>query len=424
MNGQLELTEEETKWLSDEFWPTPSWLTDDDDKLNLDSYEDYSMYQLRVRYVELESDFRLTFSRNVDDPAFVKHARHFAHRIVELLKVSRQGLEAKNKRKSIHHLLNITNSLSLVDSYRIWLYKADKVEVKYQNMRTFFEQTHPERAKSIRPIATRDAKGMVRDGYLRDSYMEMVNAMQWAKIVNDITFGLQVERLQLLIRGGIFTILLVMLFSPLFMADLKDIMPPLVKSLKFPMYVNAWLMMAGFTVIGALGGFFSGLMQVKSNRVGLGEYNESKLKFQLKPVVGGLTATILCVFLSWQVLPGITIQSFGSYLLIAFLSGFSERYFLNLLKMDPQKGEEKAKKIKQEEPEKPKKTMADVEAPEKILRDEFGVSLKPTKPFESMPTMPSDPPAGVYQTSGSSGGSKGAYNPEDEENLDDKVPEK
>jgi len=43
--------------------------------------------------------------------------------------------------------------------------------------------------------------------------------------------------------------------------------------------------------------------------------------------------------MSWGLLDDIITQSEGSYILIAFVSGFSERYFINLLKLN---GEENA----------------------------------------------------------------------------------
>ena len=60
------------------------------------------------------------------------------------------------------------------------------------------------------------------------------------------------------------------------------------------------------------------------------------LKLQLRPLVGALVSLVLYTLLSWQVLPGIKIENVGSYFLIAFLSGFSERYFLQLVKTDPE----------------------------------------------------------------------------------------
>ena len=49
-----------------------------------------------------------------------------------------------------------------------------------------------------------------------------------------------------------------------------------------------------------------------------------------------ITALILLVMLSWNILSGILNSNPGSYVLAAFISGFSERYFLNLLKIEPE----------------------------------------------------------------------------------------
>ena len=277
----LELTDEEKKWLEDDFWSIPAWLNDKDYKLHLESYEDYFMYRLRVWYIDLESDFRLTLHRKHHDQGFLKFALHFAHRIVQLLQVCREGLEDKRKSKSINHLLNISNNLSLIDSYRIWLYDQAVVARKYKDMRKYIEVNHPKIAATHEVVDIYDAKGNIRAGELRDAYVDLIDAVKWSRIQREITFGLQVERLQLLIRGSLLTIFLVILLSPLFMGNLKGIIPPLISSLKLPSYINSWMIMAGVTLIGGLGGFFSGLMQVKSNKVGLEEYQESKLKFQL-----------------------------------------------------------------------------------------------------------------------------------------------
>ncbi len=71
------------------------------------------------------------------------------------------------------------------------------------------------------------------------------------------------------------------------------------------------------------------------------------LKLQLRPLIGALVALILYTFLSWQVLPGITIVNAGSYFVLAFLSGFSERYFLRVLKTESQESSEENKTPKQ-----------------------------------------------------------------------------
>jgi hypothetical protein len=56
------------------------------------------------------------------------------------------------------------------------------------------------------------------------------------------------------------------------------------------------------------------------------------IKLSLKPLVGALAAVTLYTLLSWNVIPGIQIISGGMYLALAVLAGFSERYFLRLLR--------------------------------------------------------------------------------------------
>ena len=88
-----------------------------------------------------------------------------------------------------------------------------------------------------------------------------------------------------------------------------------------------------FSIIGGIGGFVSGILQIKNSKVGLVEYKESMLLFQLKPIIGSLLGVFVFLVLSWEVLPGLIIENIGSIMLIVFLSGFSERYFLNLLQI-------------------------------------------------------------------------------------------
>ena len=65
------------------------------------------------------------------------------------------------------------------------------------------------------------------------------------------------------------------------------------------------------------------------------QYQTSVLKLQLGPIVGGIVSVALFVLLSWNIVPGVQIDSRGSLFLVAFLAGFSERYFLRLLELRP-----------------------------------------------------------------------------------------
>jgi hypothetical protein len=90
-----------------------------------------------------------------------------------------------------------------------------------------------------------------------------------------------------------------------------------------------------FAVVGGIGGFLSGLLQMRGSKTNLGDYEMSILLFQLRPIFGAFAALILAALLSWGVLSDvIKNNSLGPFILAAFVSGFSERYFINLLKLD------------------------------------------------------------------------------------------
>ena len=85
-----------------------------------------------------------------------------------------------------------------------------------------------------------------------------------------------------------------------------------------------------FAVVGGIGGFLSGLLQMRDSKTDLGEYEVSILLFQIRPIFGAFAALVSFMLLSWNVLSGVINPTTGSYALIAFVSGFSERYFIRL----------------------------------------------------------------------------------------------
>jgi hypothetical protein len=88
---------------------------------------------------------------------------------------------------------------------------------------------------------------------------------------------------------------------------------------------------AAVATLGAVGGIFSGLITTRDSRATLVEYRTSMLKLALKPLVGAVAAVTLYLLLSWQILTGVQVTNGGTFLLVGFLAGFSERYFLRLL---------------------------------------------------------------------------------------------
>ena len=98
--------------------------------------------------------------------------------------------------------------------------------------------------------------------------------------------------------------------------------------------VDSWLTTMGVAVLGAIGALLSGLLQIRRSPVTFTDYEVRGIEVALRVLVGSAVAVILYYLLSWQVLPAISVTSAGTFLLVAFAAGFSERYFLKLLGLD------------------------------------------------------------------------------------------
>jgi hypothetical protein len=176
---------------------------------------------------------------------------------------------------------------------------------------------------------------------ITDIYHSVFDEIIWVcnqkRLDEIIDISLQIERLITLRFLGIFFFMGFLFISPLlfnsgnlynalFGHDITDVIPYLT--------ILRWIL--GIAIVGAAGGFLSGLLQVRESKTTLTLYEESVVLVQLRPIFGAFAAILLSMFLSWGILENVLQQNFGSYLLVAFLSGFSERYFLNLLKINPE----------------------------------------------------------------------------------------
>ena len=86
------LTEEQNRWLTDEFWPVPSWLKKDSSTIELRNYKSFLEYNLRARYLVLEGEFRTIFHNYYESPQMDLCT---AGRIVGLLQPARTALESR-----------------------------------------------------------------------------------------------------------------------------------------------------------------------------------------------------------------------------------------------------------------------------------------------------------------------------------------
>ncbi len=106
---------------------------------------------------------------------------------------------------------------------------------------------------------------------------------------------------------------------------------PVASLARFPAPVSSLFASLGVAVLGAAGGLFSGLLATQGAGTSLLGYRTSVLRLILKPLVGALMACIIYIALSWQVVPGITVTNGGTFLVLGFVTGFSERYILRVL---------------------------------------------------------------------------------------------
>lgn len=315
------------EWLKPENWPNPNWYTEKKvtSKIN---HEAYFGHQLRTRYVEQEGEFRTVIGNwgAKDVPTAAK--------IFDFLQSSRIALEQEKP-----DLLTISSTLDMVERYMVWEYPPHIINVRVATILTRLESLRP--AGWIRnhdKLTELSKDETYESGDLLAMLDESIGACNKQIIENQISNGLQIERLKALRNGGIILLVLFMIGSPIAtnLSILKDWPSQLITQ---GVLKASWLNALGIILMGAAGGFLSGLLQARSSRVSLTEYQENMLKLQIKPLIGALFSLVLYVLLSWQILPGISIQNIGSYFFIAFLSGFSERYFLRLLELKTGKEE-------------------------------------------------------------------------------------
>ena len=93
-------------------------------------------------------------------------------------------------------------------------------------------------------------------------------------------------------------------------------------------------MILAIGILGGVGAFFSGLMGIRKNKIQLADYQESMTNYLLRIIIGAMASMILFVFITWNAIPGVVFTSAGGILFIAFLSGFSESFFLKQLGVD------------------------------------------------------------------------------------------
>lgn len=309
-------------WLKDSFWETPKWLINDELAEVTENHKNYLHFKLRIRYVELESDFRSVYlnyhSKGIDKGA--------SKLIVENLLLAKEIL---NKEKV--NFLQTSYLLDTVERYLIWIYPEFHIKEKVKRFAVSIEETHPNSSKAILQLLSSQN---LEISSLKSAYEQKLEEIHKENLTIQISNGLQIKRLETLRIWTLSCFVVSIIVLP-FLIDYSSLGNDIQKLIPFSKItiLNKYIFAIFFSVIGGIGGFISGLLQIKNTRVNLIEYKESMLLFQLKPIIGSLFGMFVFMILSWNILQGFTISNIGSVVLIVFISGFSERYFLNLLKI-------------------------------------------------------------------------------------------
>ena len=325
-------------------------------------YEDYLISQLRATYMDLEGDLRTLIPEyaGVTSAEERKNLNEIGKYIVNLLRAAKGILE--NQKLGKRRMLIASTILYEVEECLIWitppplalaqitalksridqLKSSEKDKEKYGSMLDDCEKILDEKKENFEGISKSATE------YYRARLEEIVRFVNTETLKETINTGLQIERLRTLRYWGIVLLSSLIIIFPTISDPNKWVSPGMNVSLGMnittidagPVFGTKILAVAlmvaiCLSIIGGLGGFLSGLLQVRGSKTDLGDFEMRVLLFQLRPILGAIAALILAALMSRGVLDDvINGNGFGSYVMVAFVSGFSERYFINLLKLN------------------------------------------------------------------------------------------
>jgi len=312
-------------------------------------YEDYLISQLRSVYMDLEGDLRTLIPEYSGlDQEERKNADEIGNHIINLLNAAKGMLE--NQKLNKRQMLIASTLLQEVEECLVWITPhalafahMDALSLRIAELDSPNKDTYQKILKYCRSFLEKfedkyEKITRVQTENYRARLEEVIRFICTESLKNKINVGLQIERLRTLKFWGIILLLVLILIFPFFSNSGSD---GWFKLFKFPSGIFndellvAYIAAICFSVVGGIGGFLSGLLQMRGSKTDLGDYEMSILLFQLRPIFGAFAALILAALLSWGVLNDvIKNDSLGSFILAAFVSGFSERYFINLLKLD------------------------------------------------------------------------------------------
>jgi hypothetical protein len=387
--------------IASENWPSPKWIHPKVNSIHHADYNDYLATNLRARYSEIETYFRSVYPEYLQvRKDKLEDVKATSEQLVRLLSHARIILEKglsedgnktdKNDYLGKQDLFLATNLLNLADECMAWIYPEDIVLTQIPILIARIEETKnledKDKQRYIKQL--NDQLDKKDEKAFRQVFDEIIWLCNKKNLEEMINIGLQIECLVNYVKWGRKLLLIFFLVIPLMInfkifsdwslygdttiygtinATAKQAVSNWIMggwhtgnltignwkgSLPIPSWhmgnfmvywqqaIIVWLTALGIAIVGGIGGYLSGLIQTRRSKTSLALYEEGVLLSQLRLIFGGFAGLVSFVLLSWNLLSGISVTSLGPIVLAAFLSGFSERYFLNLLKIEQENGQE------------------------------------------------------------------------------------
>jgi len=310
------------------------------------SYEDYFASQLRSRYMDLVGRFRNSLPVKPED-------QDLSDFIKELLILSKLTLEQEKLGKM--DLISTSSQLDRVEERMVWILPKDIKISKIHEIILDLDRFKADTKANYEKLLL-NCQEHLEDPNFHDNDSCNANIEEIVRAINKdildkrINNGLQIERLRSLRFWGLVLLSLYIFLFPMvgkfdyytpytdlstsFRLTLNDTIPKGVLD-GMTQLIGGWAVALGFAIVGGIGGFLSGLLQVRTSETNLELYEEAVLLFQIRPIFGAFAALVMFMLISLGALSSVFSTGEGSMALAAFLSGFSERYFLKLLKAEP-----------------------------------------------------------------------------------------
>jgi hypothetical protein len=284
----------------------------------LRGYATSRAHELRGEYCEIEMNLESLFAHYSEQDWFDLQS---AVQAISILDASRTELEKPEPLSDI-----VDQDLGRARRLMVWLTPPNWLQAQASAIRTRLASfNHPEaRAFVIDAVSGDELR------FQLDEAIGLTNRLLRSQAINN---GLQLRRLEMVRNLGFLTVAALFLFAPV-LVDGRSLAAwangPMEGT---PTWVLAYITTAAIALVGATGAALSGLLQARDVPVTSEDYQVRGLQVVLRMVVGAGVAVMLYFLLSWQVLPAMAVSNPGTYLLVAFLAGFSERYFLGLLSL-------------------------------------------------------------------------------------------